>query len=89
MHWMCDLYWGGAKNLHYGLDFCPAFWQWLIDSHADGRVLIIDKPAARADELTQWVHDHGNDLFRETDTAVAGQQCEPAAINTFCRWRSH
>ena len=19
-----------AKNLHYGLDFCPAFWEWLI-----------------------------------------------------------
>ena len=27
-----------AKSLHYGLDFCPAFWQWLIDGHADGRV---------------------------------------------------
>ncbi len=27
-----------AKNLHYGFDFCPAFWEWLIlaypvDSH--------------------------------------------------------
>jgi hypothetical protein len=22
-----------AKNLHYGFDFCPAFWQWLIDSN--------------------------------------------------------
>lgn len=21
-----------AKNLHYGLDFCPAFWQWLIEA---------------------------------------------------------
>jgi hypothetical protein len=20
-----------AKNLHYGFDFCPAFWAWLID----------------------------------------------------------
>lgn len=19
-----------AKNLHYGFDFCPAFWDWLI-----------------------------------------------------------
>jgi hypothetical protein len=19
-----------AKNLHYGLDFCPAFWDWLV-----------------------------------------------------------
>ncbi len=22
-----------AKNLHYGFDFCPAFWQWLF-AHA-------------------------------------------------------
>ena len=22
-----------AKNLHHGLDFCPAFWQWLLDNH--------------------------------------------------------
>ena len=66
-----------AKNLHYGLDFCPAFWQWLIDGHADGRVFSIDKVAdeiaAGADELTQWMHDHGNGLFRKTDTAVAAQ----------------
>ena len=49
-----------AKNLHYGLDFCQAFWQWLIDGHADGRVFSIDKVAdeiaAGADELTQWMH---------------------------------
>jgi hypothetical protein len=23
-----------AKNLHYGMDFCPAFWDWLIASNA-------------------------------------------------------
>ena len=23
-----------AKNLHYGLDFCPAFWEWLIAQNA-------------------------------------------------------
>jgi hypothetical protein len=27
-----------AKNLHYGFDFCPAFWQWLIERHAAGIV---------------------------------------------------
>jgi hypothetical protein len=27
-----------AKNLHYGLDFCPAFWDWLIKQN-DGRGL--------------------------------------------------
>jgi hypothetical protein len=23
-----------AKNLHYGLDFCPAFWDWLTATNA-------------------------------------------------------
>jgi hypothetical protein len=25
-----------AKNLHYGLDFCPAFWDWLVERQAEG-----------------------------------------------------
>ena len=27
-----------AKNLHYGLDFCPAFWDWLVGNHDAGTV---------------------------------------------------
>ena len=27
-----------AKNLHYGFDFCPAFWEWLVAANAEGRV---------------------------------------------------
>jgi len=26
-----------AKNLHYGLDFCPAFWEWLSMKNAAGQ----------------------------------------------------
>ena len=22
-----------AKNLHYGFDFCPAFWNWLVEQN--------------------------------------------------------
>ncbi len=87
-----------AKNLHYGLDFCPAFWQWLLDNHAAGRVFSVDKVAdeiaAGGDELTDWMRDHGNGLFVKTGAEVAAQfgkvsawttqqNCEPAAINTF------
>jgi hypothetical protein len=25
-----------AKNLHYGIDFCPAFWDWLEREGARG-----------------------------------------------------
>lgn len=87
-----------AKNLHYGLDFCPAFWDWLIDNGAAGRVFSIDKVAdeiaAGADELNDWMRERGHGLFVKTGTAVAAQfgtvstwatqqQYEPAAISTF------
>jgi len=87
-----------AKNLHYGLDFCPAFWHWMLDSNTDGRVFSIDKVAdeiaAGADELANWTRDHGNDLFVKTGAAAAAQlgavstwatqqHYEPAAISTF------
>jgi len=32
-----------AKNLHYGFDFCPAFWDWLIRQNAMGIVFSIEK----------------------------------------------
>ncbi|MDR3158265.1 MAG: DUF4411 family protein [Zoogloeaceae bacterium] len=87
-----------AKNLHYGLDFCPASWQWLIDNNASGRVFSIDKVsdeiAAGSDELTDWAKQHGNGLFRATGATVVAQfgkvsdwatsrRYESAAINTF------
>ena len=32
-----------ANNLHYGLDFCPAFWDWLIRENASQKVFSIEK----------------------------------------------
>lgn len=89
-----------AKNLHYGLDFCPAFWQWLINSNADGHVFSIDKVKdeinAGNDELKDWVRDHGNKLFLKTDESVyplfskvsawiEETKYGQAAINTFLK----
>lgn len=87
-----------AKNLHYGLDFCPGFWEWLIQKGQNGTIFSIDKVAdelkAGADELTLWAQQHGHNIFRQTDTTVSmrfsdvstwvtSQQYEPAAISTF------
>jgi len=87
-----------AKNLHYGLDFCPAFWDWLLVSNAKGRVWSVDKIADEiaggADELSDWVRNTGGSLFRDTDADVfvqlgkvadwvTRQKYEAAAINTF------
>jgi hypothetical protein len=86
-----------ANNLHYGLDFCPAFWDWLIHKGNTGVVFSIDKIAdeiaAGADDLSAWA-SHQNSLFRRTPASLApqfghvsawatGQQFTPAAINVF------
>ena len=87
-----------AKNLHYGLDFCPAFWQWLIDQNETRAVYTIDKVAdeiaAGSDELSTWMASQKPGFFRRTDGSIVpqfsrvsawvmGQGYEPAAISTF------
>lgn len=87
-----------AKNLHYGLDFCPAFWDWLIASNAANRVFstekVGDELAAIADELSAWAAARGPGFFVKPDAAIlpalgavstwaTGQHYEAAAVNTF------
>ncbi len=87
-----------ANNLHYGLDFCPAFWDWLAHNSHTGMVASIDKVAdeieAGQDKLSTWARNHGQALFHRTPPTLApqftavstwatGQQYTPAAINTF------
>lgn len=63
-----------AKNLHYGFDFCPAFWEWLLQNNAEGRVFSIDKVAdeiaAGTDELSDWLSHTGDGLFMDTDSRL-------------------
>jgi hypothetical protein len=87
-----------AKNLHYGLDFCPAFWDWLVDSNTTGLVFSIEKVGdeikAGGDELANWAIARGDGFFLKPDTAIlptlaavsswaAGQNYEQAAVGTF------
>ena len=87
-----------AKNLHYGLDFCPAFWDWLIRENGTGEVFSIEKVgdeiAAGADDLSAWAAARGDGFFLKPDqpmaaalstvsTWVSGQNYEPVAVNTF------
>ena len=87
-----------AKNLHYGLDFCPAFWDWLIGKNVAKQVFSIEKVGdeldAGGDELADWATQRGPDFFVKPDAAilpalgnvstwVTGQHYEPAAVNTF------
>lgn len=87
-----------AKNLYYGLDFCPAFWDWLLVNNAAGLVYSIervgDEIEAGADELAVWAAARGAGFFLKPDSAilttlptvsnwVTGQRYEPAAVSTF------
>jgi len=47
-----------AKNLHYGFDFCPVFWDWLVREHTSGRVFSIEKVG---DELAAGTDPPGRD----------------------------
>jgi predicted nucleic acid-binding protein len=87
-----------AKNLHYGLDFCPAFWDWLIAANTKGSVFsterVGDEILAGADELATWAAGRGDGFFLKPDSAIlpalaqvsswaSGQNYEPAAVSTF------
>ena len=87
-----------AKNLYYGLDFCPAFWDWLIAANAAQRVYSIEKVgdeiAAGGDELADWAEQRGPGFFLEPDAEIlpalsavskwaTSRKYEAAAVSTF------
>lgn len=87
-----------AKNLHYGFDFCPAFWDWLIQQNSVGTVASIDKVGDElqtgGDDLSVWATARGAAFFLPPDNAVlpaltrvstwaTRQNYEAAAIATF------
>ena len=87
-----------AKNLHYGFDFCPAFWDWLIESNASDTLFSVEKVGdelqALDDELSEWAEARGAGFFLRPDAAAfpsmaavsawaTGQHYESSAISTF------
>lgn len=87
-----------AKNLHYGFDFCPAFWDWLIDRNGEGVVFSIEKVSdelhAGADELAKWAKQRGDGFFLAPDppmlsalasvsTWATSQRYEQSAVSIF------
>ena len=87
-----------AKNLHYGMDFCPAFWDWLIHANVGKLVFSIEKVAdeiqALGDDLSDWASQRRDKFFLKPDGAMltalsavstwaASQSYDPAAVNTF------
>lgn len=86
-----------AKNLQYGFDFCPAFWDWLDEQAAAARLVsiekVLDELKAGGDELATWATARPG-LFVAPDAPVvgglqvvsqwaAGAGYDPAAVTTF------
>tara|TARA_E500000318_G_scaffold46112_2_gene43519 strand:+ start:6168 stop:6683 length:516 start_codon:yes stop_codon:yes gene_type:complete len=73
-----------AKQLHYGFDFCPAFWDWLIREHKTGKIFSIEKVSdeiqAGNDELSQWASGLEDGFFQEPDQNTLG------ALGTVSQW---
>lgn len=63
-----------AKNLHYGFDFCPAFWDWLELNNAQKKVFSIEKVKdeidAGNDELAEWADQQGSKFFLKPDSKM-------------------
>jgi Domain of unknown function (DUF4411) len=64
-----------AKNRHYGFDFCPAFWDWLDEAHAAGRVLSVaairDELKGGEDELAAWAMQREGFFVEPDDDTLA------------------
>jgi hypothetical protein len=73
-----------AKNLHYGMDFCPAFWDWLVAANRAGKLLSIeavhDDLASIEDDLTTWAKARGSDFF------ISPEQRDLPALGEVAQW---
>ncbi|MDE2684479.1 MAG: DUF4411 family protein [Chloroflexota bacterium] len=56
-----------ANNQYYGMDFCPAYWDWLLTNYHAGLVISIDRVyseiQAHQDSLANWVSGPASGLF--------------------------
>ena len=73
-----------AKNLHYGFDFCPGFWDWIVRSHDRGLVRSVEKVGdevrALDDDLSEWAKSRGPAFFAPPEAA------DLPALNTVSEW---
>jgi hypothetical protein len=87
-----------AKNLHYGFDFCPAFWTWLDEKLQSGVVASVsqvgDELIDGTDDLAVWAKERKHSLFPAPEPSVLGALTkvsawatgggfDQAAVNTF------
>ncbi len=61
-----------AHKLHYGFDFCPGFWDWIVRMHQRGEVhsilAIRNDIATGGDQLADWVNELDQGFFLQPDS---------------------
>ncbi len=87
-----------AKQRHYGMDFCPGFWDWLEQGNDAESVFSIEKVADElevgGDRLSEWTKARGERFFLPPDEPmldslaevaewVRSRRYRPAAVSTF------
>ena len=87
-----------AKNLYYGIDFCPGFWEWMHVSNSNGIVCSVskvrDEITSGDDDLAEWVRTLPRQFFiqpqqsdvqalQQISTWVTGGSYEQAAVTQF------
>ena len=76
-----------AKNLHYGFDFCPAFWEWLLARNEASVVYSIEKVGTEIaqgnDTLSEWAALRDDRFFLTPDVKVA------QALATVSEWANN
>ncbi|MBE9176724.1 DUF4411 family protein [Synechocystis salina LEGE 06155] len=66
-----------AKNLHYGFDFCLAFWDWF--THKNNQQIVFSIEAVRHeimrgdDRLSTWIRDLDANFFQSPDRVTVSK----------------
>jgi len=74
----------GAHNDYYAPDFCPAFWDCILQYFCAGRLISIDRVFTEIEkpvDLVQWAQDAPNGFF-----AFSGEQPVRNAYSTIIDW---
>ncbi len=75
-----------AKDRHYGFDFCPGFWDWLIQQNAAGNLFSVQKIqqelTAGNDPLSVWALKQGANFFLAPDSRTTSSLSRISSIAT-------
>lgn len=66
-----------AKRLHYGFDFCPGYWDWLLQANQQKLVFcverVVDELTGSKDDLSKWIKSNRKRLLMPMDQNAAGR----------------